>query len=120
LRPQTAAAAVKPYLVLCDEVLFMTVNPGYGGQSFMSEVLPEIAELRKYVNHNNAIDDLDIMVDGGINFETGEKCAAAGANLFVTGSFMFKQDDMGSAVTYMRDRCAVAGSKFPIPHHQAK
>ena len=108
LRPQTAAAVVKPYMALCDEVLFMTVNPGYGGQSFMSEVLPHISELRKYANDKGRA-DLDIMVDGGINFETGEECAAAGANLFVAGSFMFKQDDMGAAVTRMRERCAVAG-----------
>jgi len=110
LRPQTAAAVVKPYMALCDEVLFMTVNPGYGGQSFISEVLPNISELRKYANDNGR-DDLDIMVDGGINFETGEECAAAGANLFVAGSFMFKQDDMEAAVTRMRDRCSVAGNK---------
>ena len=107
LRPQTEASAVKPYLSLCDEVLFMTVNPGYGGQSFMSEVLPHIAELRQYANDNGRA-DLDIMVDGGINFETGEECAKAGANLFVAGSFMFKQDDMAAAVTQMREGCAEA------------
>lgn len=110
LRPQTAASAVNPYLSLCDEVLFMTVNPGYGGQSFMSEVVPHIAELRSYANANGR-EDLDIMVDGGINFETGEVCASAGANLFVAGSFMFKQDDMGIAVTQMRDGCTKAATR---------
>ncbi len=110
LRPQTAIAAVKPYLDLCDEVLLMTVNPGYGGQSFMPEVLPHIAELRKYANDKDRA-DLDIMIDGGINFETGEECAAKGANLFVAGSFLFQQDDMHAAVTLMRERCASAGSK---------
>jgi len=107
LRPQTAAALARPYLPYCDEVLFMTVNPGYGGQSFMSEVLPKIAELRQYAT-SKGMDDFDIMVDGGINFETGEQCAANGANLFVAGSFMFRQDDMGAAVSLMRERCAAA------------
>ena len=105
LRPQTAAKAVFPYLPYCDEVLFMTVNPGYGGQSFMPEVLPKIAELRRHVGPDSP---LDIMVDGGINFETGMRCAAAGANQFVAGSFLFKQSEMGEAVARMRERCGKA------------
>ena len=107
LRPQTAVSQLKPYLHLCDEVLFMTVNPGYGGQAFMAEVLPKIAELRAYAG-SHGMDKLDIMVDGGINYETGAQCAAHGANLFVAGSFLFKQDDMRSAVAELRDRCAAA------------
>jgi len=110
LRPQSAVAALKPYLYLCDEVLFMTVNPGYGGQSFMTEVLSRIAELRDYLGGSGRT-DLDIMVDGGINFETAELCAAHGANMFVAGSFMFKQSDMGAAVRTMRERCAAAERK---------
>jgi len=107
LKPQTKFAAIKPYLPLCDEVLFMTVNPGYGGQQFMMEVLTEIAGLRNHVAGTD-MRDLDIMVDGGINFETAELCAAHGANMFVAGSFLFKQDDMGTAVKTMRERCASA------------
>ncbi|MDA3926305.1 MAG: ribulose-phosphate 3-epimerase [Kiritimatiellae bacterium] len=110
MRPQTEIAMIKPYLSLCDEVLFMTVNPGYGGQSFMTEVLPKIAALRDYVKGGNR-NALDIMVDGGINFETGVQCAAHGANMFVAGSFLFKQDDMGSAVMQMRDGCAAVERK---------
>ena len=110
LRPQTEVAAVKPYLSLCDEVLFMTVNPGYGGQSFMAEVLPRIAALRDYAR-DTGMHSLDIMVDGGINFETAEKCAAHGANMFVAGSFMFKQGDMCAAVREMRERCAAVERK---------
>ncbi len=110
LRPQTLVAAVKPYLRLCDEVLFMTVNPGYGGQSFMTEVLPRIAELRDYLSVSD-LPALDIMVDGGINFETAVQCAAHGANMFVAGSFMFKQSDMGAVVRTMRERCAAAERK---------
>jgi ribulose-phosphate 3-epimerase len=104
LRPQTPAEVAFPYLPLCDEVLFMTVNPGYGGQSFMSEVLPKIAALRHHAS-THGFANLDVMVDGGINFETAALCAAHGANQYVAGSFMFKQADMASAVARMREAC---------------
>ncbi len=97
LRPQTPVEAIKPYLGLCDEVLFMTVNPGYGGQSFMPEVMPKIAALRRCAGSA-----LDIMVDGGVNFETAVVAAEAGANQFVAGSFLFRQQDMGEAINKLR------------------
>lgn len=107
-RPQTPVTELYPYVSLCDEILFMTVNPGYGGQAFMPEVLPKIATLRAYAHaHEQA---LDIMVDGGINFETAVMCATSGANQFVAGSFMFKHGDMGEAVRTMRSRCSSAGT----------
>lgn len=105
-RPQTPVTELYPYLPLCDEVLFMTVNPGYGGQAFMPEVLPKIAALRAYVKARSQA--CDIMVDGGINFETAALCAKHGANQFVAGSFMFKQEDMGQAVRTMRATCSAA------------
>ena len=98
-RPQTPVNALYPYLPLCDEVLFMTVNPGYGGQAFMPEVLPKIRALREHAPA------LNIMVDGGINFETAAACAKHGANQFVAGSFMFQHPDMGEAVRRMRGAC---------------
>ena len=105
-RPQTPVADLYPYVSLCDEILFMTVNPGYGGQAFMPEVLPKIAALRAYAHaHKHA---LDIMVDGGVNFETAVMCAKSGANQFVAGSFMFKHRDMGEAVRTMRTLCSSA------------
>ena len=103
LRPQTAVEAALPYVGLCDEVLFMTVNPGYGGQAFMAEVLPKIAALRRHATRRGAA--LDIMVDGGINFETAVRCAESGANQYVAGSFLFKQADMAPAVAQMRRAC---------------
>ncbi|MCL2103715.1 MAG: ribulose-phosphate 3-epimerase [Kiritimatiellaeota bacterium] len=105
-RPQTPVEVLYPYLPLCGEVLFMTVNPGYGGQAFMPEVLPKIKALRA---HTPA---LNIMVDGGINFETSALCAEHGANQFVAGSFMFQQPDMGEAVRRMRDLCEKQGNGF--------
>jgi ribulose-phosphate 3-epimerase len=103
-RPQTPVAELYPYVALCDEILFMTVNPGYGGQPFMPEVLPKIAALRTYAQAHNHM--LDIMVDGGINGETAALCAAHGANQFVAGSFLFKQAEMGEAIRVMRERCS--------------
>ena len=105
VNPDTSIASISEILNLCDYVMVMTVNPGYGGQSFMPEVLPKIAELRRHVGPDSP---LDIMVDGGINFETGMRCAAAGANQFVAGSFLFKQSEMGEAVARMREGCGKA------------
>ena len=107
LRPQTPVAALFPYVPFCDEVLFMTVNPGYGGQAFIKEVLPKIRELRQHADASG-FTGLDIMVDGGINFETAVQCAQYGANQFVAGSFLFKQNDMGAAVAHMRVSCESA------------
>ena len=107
LRPQTPPEAAFPYLDLCDEVLFMTVNPGYGGQSFMPEVLPHIEKLRNRLRSEGR-PAFDIMVDGGVNFETGAQAAAAGANQFVAGSFLFRQPEMGAAVAALRDTCECA------------
>ena len=73
----------------------------------MPNVLPKIAALRAYAHaHEQA---LDIMVDGGINFETAVLCAQQGANQFVVGSFMFKHDDMGQTVLTLRTTCSAAG-----------
>lgn len=107
LRPGTPAEAALPYLALCDEALVMTVNPGRGGQAFMEGMLPKIARLRRLAD-GAGHPGLDIMVDGGINFETGARCAAAGANRFVAGSFLFRQDDMGAAVARLRGLCGEA------------
>lgn len=102
LNPETPAEAVFPYLAACDEVLVMTVHPGYGGQAFIDACLPKIAALRRRAP------DLDIMVDGGINAETGLRAAQAGANQFVAGSHLFRQADMAAAVAALRHGCAAA------------
>lgn len=102
LNPDTPIDVVLPYLECADEILCMTVFPGYGGQSFIADVLPKIRAIR------DKAPAIDIMVDGGINFETAELAAAAGANAFVAGSFLFKQADMQAAVTELRTRCQTA------------
>jgi len=109
-RPETPVNALYPYLPLCDEVLFMTVSPGYGGQAFMPEVLPKIQALRMTAAASGH-PALDIMVDGGVNPETAVACAQHGANRFVAGSFMFQQPDMGAAVRRMRETCGFVMSE---------
>ena len=110
-RPQTPPEALFPYLPLCDEVLFMTVNPGYGGQAFMETVLPKIAAVRRQAASLRS--PLDIMVDGGITDETAVRCAEQGANQFVAGSFLFKQADMAAAVRQMRETAGRAFRSTP-------
>lgn len=102
LNPETPADAVFPYLGECDELLVMTVHPGYGGQAFIADCLPKIAALRRRAP------ELDIMVDGGVNAETAVLAARAGANQFVAGSYLFKMADMGPAVSALRASCAAA------------
>ena len=102
LNPETPAEAVFPYLGLCDEVLVMTVHPGYGGQSFIADCLPKITLIR------HRAPGIDIMVDGGINDETALLAAKAGANQLVAGSYLFKQSDMAAAVAALRQDCAAS------------
>ena len=96
INPETPVDHLFPYLDEIDEALVMTVHPGYGGQTFIAECLPKVAELRK------RRPALDIMVDGGVNAETAVQAAKAGANQFVAGSYLFRQPDMKAAVEAMR------------------
>jgi ribulose-phosphate 3-epimerase len=101
LNPGTPAERVFSVLESVDEVLCMTVNPGYGGQAFIGAVLPKIRAVR---DHANGIGrhELGIMVDGGIDATTIAQCAAAGANAFVAGTSLYRASDMKAAVTLMR------------------
>jgi len=102
LKPATPASAVFPFLSQVDEVLVMTVEPGYGGQSFMADMLPKIAAIRREAIRQGA-PNLMLMVDGGINDATAARCAAHGANAFVAGTTLFRATDMKAAVANMRD-----------------
>ncbi|MGD9612085.1 MAG: ribulose-phosphate 3-epimerase [Kiritimatiellia bacterium] len=96
LNPETPATALQGYEDLLDEVLVMTVHPGFGGQAFIEAGVPKIAEIAK------ALPQVDVSVDGGINAETGARCAAAGANVLLAGSFLFQAADMRDALAGMR------------------
>lgn len=102
LNPESPADLIFPILDKVDEVLCMTVHPGYGGQSFMPEVLPKIRAIRDHAISLGK--DLDIIVDGGIDTETAVECAAAGANAFVAGTSLYRAPDMTAAILEMRSR----------------
>ena len=100
INPPTSISMVEPYLDKIDLLLVMTVNPGFGGQSFIYETLPKIqqaAEWRRKKNLNYRIE-----VDGGINCQTAGECACVGADTFVAGTALFGQRNMKAAVTKMR------------------
>ncbi|MGA2835921.1 MAG: ribulose-phosphate 3-epimerase [Acidimicrobiales bacterium] len=94
--PDTPFEALEPYLSLVDLVLCMTVFPGFGGQSFIADVLPKVARVRAAADADGL--DLDIEVDGGIDEHTVVAAARAGANVFVAGSAVFGDDDPLNAV----------------------
>ncbi len=91
VKPKTPAEAVLPYIDLCDLILVMTVEPGFGGQSFMADMMPKVAKIREYINERKP--ECELEVDGGVNVETAEVCKQAGANVFVAGSAYFKAAD---------------------------
>ena len=96
LNPETPVAALQGFEDLLDEVLIMTVHPGFGGQAFIEAGVPKIAEVAR------RLPAVDVSVDGGITAETGARCAAAGANVLLAGSFLFKAADMRDAIAGMR------------------
>jgi ribulose-phosphate 3-epimerase len=104
LNPETPAEAIREILDagLVDEVLMMTVHPGFGGQAFIAEVLPKIAVVRSWNR------DIDISVDGGIDMQSAPRTAAHGANILLAGTSLFKPPDMRASVETMRKTCAEA------------
>jgi len=101
LNPATPAYTIKHILEDIDMVLLMTVNPGFGGQSFIESVLPKITEIRNMGEEKGL--NLEIEVDGGINPETALLCKQAGADVFVAGSAIFNQPDRKQAIADMRN-----------------
>lgn len=96
LKPNTPAEAVFDYLPLVDMVLVMTVEPGFGGQSFMADMLPKITALRQEIDRRSLA--VTIEVDGGINASTAALTAEAGADIAVMGSALFKAEDPDALV----------------------
>ena len=100
IKPKTPAEAVFPYLEKLAMVLVMTVEPGFGGQSFMADMLPKIKAIREKANQVNP--DLLIQVDGGIVPETAKLCIEAGADVLVSGSYIFGAENIENAVNSLR------------------
>ncbi len=101
IKPTTDWKKVIPYLPLCDMVLVMTVEPGYGGQGFIPECADKIAKLRRYCEENG-FGKMNIQVDGGINATTAVTVKSAGANVLVAGTYLFKAEDMKNAADAIR------------------
>jgi len=100
LNPATPLCVLEHVLPLCDMVLIMTVNPGFGGQSFIPEMLPKIAALKAMGEERGL--SFDIEVDGGINPDTACRCIEAGANVLVAGSSVFRAEDPADMIRRLR------------------
>jgi ribulose-phosphate 3-epimerase len=92
IKPNTDWNTITPFIDLIDQALVMTVEPGFGGQSFMNNQLLKVKEIKKLSQDNNLA--LDIGVDGGVDNITGPLCINAGANILIAGSYLFKQENL--------------------------
>ncbi len=101
LKPQTPSELLLPYIGLLDMVLIMTVEPGFGGQSFMEDQLPKIAAVRRMIDGLKPTCELE--VDGGVDSVTAKLCKEAGANVLVAGSAVFKKPDRKAAIEAIRN-----------------
>ena len=101
IKPKTPAESVLPFLDLCGLILVMTVEPGFGGQSFMADLMPKLQTVRSYIDEKNPTCELE--VDGGINPETAKVCIAHGANVLVAGSAYFKSADKAAFVRSIKE-----------------
>jgi ribulose-phosphate 3-epimerase len=108
LNPATPLDVLDYILEDLSMVLLMTVNPGFGGQAFIPQVIPKVRRLRETIDERGL--DIDIEVDGGINPETISRVSAAGATVFVAGSAIFCSEDYAKTIGQMRDRM-LAGEK---------
>ena len=96
VKPKTPASAVLPFINEVELILVMTVEPGFGGQSFMADMMPKVQAIRAYIDEKNPGCELE--VDGGVNAQTAKVCTAAGANVLVAGSAFFKAADKAAFV----------------------
>lgn len=109
IKPATDFDVVKDMLIHFDTLLIMTVEPGFGGQSFMDAMLPKIAEARSYIDSYNL--NTWIQADGGINLETISRAAMAGADVFVAGSVVYSSKDPEDTVRKLRKLAESANQK---------
>ncbi len=101
IKPKTSWTEIKPYLNFVDQIIIMTVEPGFGGQEFMNDQVVKIKHISDYIKANDL--NVNIEIDGGINYETGKICVDAGANILVAGSFIFNQGDLITATNKLSD-----------------
>ncbi|KGL40921.1 ribulose-phosphate 3-epimerase [Listeria newyorkensis] len=101
LNPATPIEMIQHVLEEVDLILFMTVNPGFGGQSFIKEVLPKITAAKQMIDEKGL--DIEIEVDGGVDDKTAPLCVAAGADVFVAGSYIYGNKNREKAVDKLRE-----------------
>jgi ribulose-phosphate 3-epimerase len=100
VKPKTPASAVLPFISECDLILVMTVEPGFGGQKFMADMMPKVQEIRRYIDAMNPGCELE--VDGGVDPSTCKICVASGANVLVAGSAVYKAVDIPARIRELR------------------
>jgi len=100
VKPKTPAEAVLPFLDDCDIVLVMTVEPGFGGQSFMVDMMSKVAQIRKWIDERGL--DCELEVDGGVAPCTRDACVNAGANVLVAGSAVYGAADITARINELR------------------
>jgi ribulose-phosphate 3-epimerase len=100
IKPRTDFAPYEELLPDLDMVLVMTVEPGFGGQAFMADQMPKVAQVREAVRRHGG--EVWVQVDGGVSAETIEQCAEAGADVFVAGSAVYGAEDAASAIDELR------------------
>jgi ribulose-phosphate 3-epimerase len=108
LNPPTPFEAVEPYIELADMLLVMSVNPGFGGQSFIAETMTKITAARNFVESHGLATDIE--VDGGIGRSNIRRVRDAGANVFVAGSSIFGEDDPAQAAKELRNALETEGA----------
>ena len=100
LKPNTPAEAALPFLDQCDIVLVMTVEPGFGGQKFMADMMPKVERIRRWIDEQGL--DCELEVDGGVDLTTRGACVEAGANVLVAGSAVYGAEDIPARITALR------------------
>ena len=100
LKPATPISAIERAIESIDMILVMTVEPGFGGQAFMAEMMPKVQQARAIADAADV--DIWVQVDGGVDADTIEICAAAGADVFVAGSAVYRADDPGLMIERLR------------------
>ena len=97
IKPKTPISDIIKYLPMCDLVLVMTVEPGFGGQKFMADMMPKVKELREYAESNGL--SYDISIDGGVGCDNAKLCVENGANILVAGSSVLAKEDIKDAAS---------------------
>ena len=100
LKPKTPASAVLPFINEVEMILVMTVEPGFGGQKFMADMMPKVQDIRRYIDAMNP--ECELEVDGGVDPKTAPICIHSGANVLVAGSAVYKAEDIPGRIAQLR------------------